>query len=185
MLHIAATFAGFANRERLGYFLVGLMLKYLILLACTPLLIFSLHMAAARVFMRHKCDIPNQVIVIIYSFVGHIRMAAATWMVYLRHVTTPVELFRALIYSLIVYNTLVYSYFHIFNMSETARRIRIIYEIYTSEELRASDIASLYRANDVLSSRPEKLLSMKQIELSGKRYLLDHRLLYNAARVVA
>lgn len=185
MFYIAATFAGFANRKRLGYYTVSPMLKYLIFLACTPLLVFILHIAAARAFMRYKFDLPNQVVVIICSVVGHIPMAVAIWMVYLRYVAAPVELTWAVIYSLIVYNALAYSYFHVFNMSETARRIRILYEIYTSKQLRMSDMAPLYNANDMLNSRLERLLSTRQIKLSHDRYLLDRRFLYYAARVVA
>ncbi len=184
MLHIAAAFAGFANRKRLGYFLVSLMLQYLILLTCTPLLIFILHIAATRVFMRYKFDILNQVIVIICSFVGHIPMAAAIWMVYLRYLTTPVELVWTLIYSLIVYNILAYCYFHIFNMSDTARRVRILYEIYNSKQLKESDIASLYSANNMLDSRLERFLSMKQIKFSDGRYLLNSKFFYYVAKIV-
>lgn len=185
MFYITATFAGFTNRERLGYYTMIPMLKYLILLACTPLLIFILHIVAARAFMRYKFDLPNQVVVLVCSVAGYIPMAVAIWMVYLRHVAASVELIWAVIYSLIVYNALAYSYFHIFNMSETARRIRILYEIYTSKQLKASDIAPLYNANDMLNSRLERLLSMKQIKLSHDRYLLDRRLFYYAARIVA
>ncbi len=185
MFHIATTFAGFANRKRLGYFMVSLMLQYLILLSCTPLLIFILHIAVTRVFMRYKFDIPNQVIVIICSFVGHIPMAAALWMVYLRYLTTPVELFWAIIYSLIVYNILAYCYFHIFNMSDTARRVRILYEIYNSKQLKESDIASLYSANNMLDSRLERFLSMKQIKFSDGRYLLNRKFFYYVAKIVA
>lgn len=164
---------------------MDLLLRCLILLACTPVLIFILHVAAARVFMRYKFDLPNQVVVIICSVAGYIPMAAAIWMVYLSHITEPVELGWAVIYSLIVYNALAYSYFHVFNMSETARRIRILYEIYISKQLKVSDMAPLYNANDMLNSRLERLLLTRQIKLSHDNYLLDHRLLYYAARIVA
>src|SRR3990167_6930334 len=76
-------------------------------------------------------------------------------------------------------------YFHVFNMSETARRIRILYEIYTAKQLKASEIASLYNAHDMLHSRLERLLSMKQVKLSDDKYLLDRRSLYYAARIIA
>jgi hypothetical protein len=185
MFHIAATFAGFANRKRIGYFMVSLMLQYLILLTCTPLLIFILHIAATRVFMRFKFDIPNQVIVIICSFVGHIPIAAALWMVYLRYLTTPVELVWTVIYGFILYNILAYCYFHIFNMSDTARRVRILYEIYNSKQLKESDIASLYSANNMLDSRLERFLSMKQIKFSDGRYLLNRKFFYYVAKIVA
>jgi len=185
VLHIAAAFTGFANREGLGYFMVSVMLQYLMLLTCTPLLIFILHMGAARIFMRYNFDMPNQVIVIICSLVGHMPMAAAIWVVYLRYLTTPVELVWAAVFGLIVYNALAYGYFHIFNMSETARRIRILYEIYTSKKLKASDITSVYSGKDMLTIRLKRLLSLRQIRLSGNRYLPDGRLPYYAAKIVA
>ena len=161
------------------------MVKFLILLACTPLLIFVLQMVATRICVRYRLDISSQIVVIICVVIGHIPMGVVIWVLYLRHLTTFVELLWAGIYSLVVYNAFAYSYFHIFNMSDTARRIRILHEIRISKQLRASDIASLYSANDMLNSRLERLLSMKQIKRCGDRYLLNRRLLYYAARIVA
>src|SRR3989339_2252648 len=164
---------------------MGLMLRYLILLACAPLLILILHMAATRISVQCKFAIPNQFIVIICAAIGHIPMAAAVWMIYLRYLPTTPQLVLAIIYSFIVYNSLAYSYFHIFNMSDTARRVRILYEIYTAKQLKLPQMASLYNAHDMLHSRLERLLSMKQIKHTGDRYLLDHKLLYYAAKAVA
>ncbi|HBR16948.1 MAG: hypothetical protein A3G39_11035 [Deltaproteobacteria bacterium RIFCSPLOWO2_12_FULL_43_16] len=159
-----------------------LQLNYMTLLATTPVLIFILHVAAARIFIR----LPGQAVVIICSLVGFVPMAAAAWAVYFHHTTaTRQELIWAGMYGFIVYAALAYSYFHVFNMSETARRIRILYEIYTAKQLKASEIASLYNAHDMLHSRLERLLSMKQVKLSDDKYLLDRRSLYYAARIIA
>lgn len=113
-------------------------------------------------------------------------MGITAWVMYLHDLTSrPEEFIWSSIYGLIVYTALGYSYFHIFNMSETARRIRILYEIYTSKQLKASDIASLYNANDMLNNRLERLLSIKQIKLVEDRYFLDGKLFYYIARIVA
>jgi hypothetical protein len=159
-----------------------LQLNYVILLATTPVLIFILHLAAARIFMR----LPGQVVVIISSLVGFVPMAVAAWAIYFHHATaTRQELIWAGMYGFVVYAALAYSYFHIFNMSETARRIRILYEIQRSKRLKISEIASLYNADDMLNSRIARLLSMKQIKHSGGRYVLDGSSLYYAAKMIA
>jgi hypothetical protein len=161
-------------------------MKYLVLLASTPLLMFVLQMGAVRISMLFRSKVSSQLTVIICSLIGYIFMGAAIWLVYFRHViATPYEFVWAGIYGLVVYNALAYGYFHIFNMSETSRRIRILYEIYASKQINASEIASLYNTKHMLNERLERLLSTKQIKQSGNRYLLDHRLLYYAARVVA
>ena len=165
---------------------MGPVMKCLVLLACTPLLMFVLQMGAVRVSMLHWPHVSSQLIVIICALIGYVPMGVAIWLMYLRHlVATPHELAWAGIYSLVVYNALAYAYFHIFNMSETSRRVRILYEIYASKQINASDIASLYNTKHMLNARLERLLSTKQIKQSGNGYFLDHKLLYYAARVVA
>lgn len=157
----------------------------LILLACSPLLVLVLQMVATRVAALIRPGMSAQVVALGCAVVGNIPMAVVIWVASLRYlVATPSELVWVGIYSLVVYNALAYSYFHVFNMGETSRRIRILSEIYTSRQLKVSEIASVYSANDILNLRLERLLSMNQIKRSGGRYLLGNRLLYHAARVV-
>lgn len=157
----------------------------LILLACSPLLVLVLQMVATRVAALIRPGMSAQVVALGCAVVGNIPMAVVVWVVSLRHLAaTPSELVWVGIYSLVVYNALAYSYFHVFNMGETSRRIRVLSEIYTSRQLKVSEIASVYSANDMLNLRLERLLSMNQIKRSGDRYLLGNRLLYHAARVV-
>ncbi len=122
---------------------------------------------------------------IISALAGHIPMGAIVWAVYLKELPdVPGELVLTAIYGLFVYEALAYSYFHLFNMSETARRIRILLEIYASGKLTASGIASAYGASDMLDTRIERLLSTRQVRWQGGRLFLDGRLLYHAARVI-
>ena len=162
------------------------MLKFLLLLASTPLLILVLHIISVRIAARLRLEISNQLLVIICLFIGHIPMGIAGWFVYLSKLTAvSYEFMWAMIYGLAVYNTLAYSYFHVFNMSETARRIRILYEIYNAKQLKISDIESLYGVDDMLLNRLERLLSTNQIKLSGDRYSLNSRSLYYTAKIIA
>lgn len=157
----------------------------LILLACSPLLVLVLQMVATRVNALMGRGTSAQAIALGCAIVGNIPMAIAIWVVALRRLTTtPSDPVWTGIYSLVVYNALAYSYFHVFNMGETSRRIRVLSEICASKQLKASEISSIYGASKILDLRLERLLSMSQIKRSGNRYLLDNKLLYYAARVV-
>jgi hypothetical protein len=91
----------------------------------------------------------------------------------------------AVLYALVAYNALGYCYFHTYNMSETGRRVRILYELYRSGGLGAPEIASLYDVEDMLAVRIERLLSMGQVKVQNGRYVLDGLMLYYAARIMA
>jgi hypothetical protein len=144
----------------------------LVLLACSPLLVLVLQMIATRILLVIRPAISAQVVALGCALLGNIPMAVVIWSASFRHLTAPPdELVWMGIYSLIVYNALAYSYFHVFNMGETSRRIRVLSEIYTSRQLKTSEIASVYGANDILNLRLERLLSMKQVKRSGSRYL--------------
>jgi len=159
--------------------------KLFLLLVCSPILVLALQMAFSRLFIRYRPDTSRHVIFAVCVAAGHIPMAAAVWWQVVRHLTlTPSELIWMAVYSLIVYNMLSYCYFHIFNMSETARRIRILNEIDRAQQLRASDIVSLYGVEEMLNARLDRLVKMRQLKQSGGRYVIDQRLLYIAAKVI-
>jgi hypothetical protein len=91
----------------------------------------------------------------------------------------------ALLYSFMVYVVLAYSYFHIFNMSETARRIRILYDVHRAGSLDVEAACWSYDKQSLLRVRIERLVSLRQIEREGACYKLRGRVLLYAARVVA
>lgn len=142
---------------------------YLVILSLTPLLIAALQAVAVRVLRLTGRAVPGQLVVIACAAIGVVPMSAALWKVYLY---TPdiylSEKFLSCLYALIVYLLLAYSYFHLFNMSETARRIRILREIYQRDRVRAEDIAERYSASSMLTNRITRLLETGQIrEVEG------------------
>lgn len=155
------------------------------LLSAAPMLVFFMQLAANGFLKALKIKISNQLVVILCCAAGHAPIAAILWTVYLQKIASASELTLAALYCLIVYNALAYSYFHLFNMSETARRIRILYEIYSTGVLSASQIASSYNPSVMVKNRIERLVAMRQIKQSGNRYFLDQRLIFAVSSAVA
>ena len=66
--------------------------------------------------------------------------------------------------NLIIYSSLGYCYFHFINLGETARRIRIMRELYDSKNgLSLEEILFRYNAKEVVEKRFNRLLGSGQI----------------------
>jgi hypothetical protein len=75
--------------------------------------------------------------------------------------------------NLIIYTSLGYCYFHFVNLGETARRIRILREIYDSESgLTQDEIVKRYNSREIIDRRLERLLDNGQvIRKNGRLYI--------------
>lgn len=158
-------------------------LRMLVILLSSPIVILIVHITLSRLF-RHG-DSP-QVVTVKALLTSYIPMALLIG----RFVTGRAGLienpYLVWIYCFIVYTSIAYTYFHFFNMSETARRVRILYEINRAGSLNYKDIRELYSTPDIVGVRIQRLLQTKQLkEETDGRYSLDGRLLYYAARFVA
>lgn len=173
------------------------MAPFLFILCLTPLLIAAIQMVMVRVVRLLGLGLSNQLVVILCAAAGAVPMGAALWGAYIGGPGLAFsEAAVASLYSLVVYALLAYTYFHLFNMSETARRIRILREIHAAGSLSAEEIAGRYSAEAIFANRIERLLAAGQIrEVGGgrgeggghddRRYVLSGRLLYTAALVLA
>jgi hypothetical protein len=73
--------------------------------------------------------------------------------------------------NLIIYSALGYCYFHFINLGETARRIRILRELYEAGSgLTLGDIIERYSARDIVRARLQRLLSNGQVVYNNGRY---------------
>ena len=87
--------------------------------------------------------------------------------------------------NIIIYGSLGYCYFHFINLGETARRIRLLREIYDSDVgLTTSELLKLYNAKEVLSYRIARLLKNKQIVLQDDRYLTGNPTILWIAKII-
>jgi len=88
------------------------------------------------------------------------------------------------IYLFLVYILFSYVYFHVFNMSETARRIRILTEIYRTGALKKGELAAKYTRQDMISNRLKRLVALEGLRLSKNRYILGNRLFFLLAKAI-
>lgn len=80
-----------------------------------------------------------------------------------------------------VYGALAYSYLHLFNLSETARRLRIL---FTLERRGEATVAELETGYEVLSVRMQRLEALGSAHRTNGRWFLRHRSLAWTAGLV-
>lgn len=159
--------------------------KLLIVLLVSPVLIVVVHGAMARYFVIVGRDVPNQVVCGACILLGYLPVGLLGWYFAVAPVYKAAGAwFVPAVYGVVVYTLLGYIYFHFFNMTETARRIRIMTELHRTGPMKVAQIVRAYDDGDITDVRIERLLSMGQIEESRGRYLLKGRFLYIVALVL-
>jgi len=90
----------------------------------------------------------------------------------------------SVLYLFLVYILAGYVYFHFFNMSETARRVRLLIESSKTGTLKKNDLPRLYPHRDIVSIRIERLTALGELRLSGDRYVLGNKALLLPAKLI-
>ncbi|MFH1359727.1 MAG: hypothetical protein ABIJ41_01660 [Candidatus Omnitrophota bacterium] len=76
-------------------------------------------------------------------------------------------------------------YFHFVNMGETARRIRILRELYeASGGLTLDELLERYNAKGIIEKRIERLVHNDQIIFKEGKYYIKNRLLWLVAKMI-
>lgn len=96
-----------------------------------------------------------------------------------------VERLSLICVNLIIYFCLSYCYFHFINLGETARRIRLLRELYDSGQgLNKEEILSRYNAEEVIDLRMRRLLNNRQIILRAGRYYVGSPVMLLISRAI-
>ena len=78
------------------------------------------------------------------------------------------QFFDQFISNILIFTSFAVIYFHILNMGETARRVRIARELFLAGgSLAFDDLEKKYGSREIISRRIERLVSKKQIYISG------------------
>ena len=94
--------------------------------------------------------------------------------------------FSTIVVDFFIYLPLGYCYFHFINLGETARRIRILREIYDSENgLSMKEILERYSAVNVVEMRLQRLLGNGQIVDNENRYYIGKPTMLLITKVLA
>jgi hypothetical protein len=91
-----------------------------------------------------------------------------------------------LLMNLLTYSALGYCYFHFINLGETARRVRILREIYDSASgLRMEELLERYNARMIVQLRMERLLRNGQVVAEKGHYVIHRRAMVRIARLIS
>lgn len=151
----------------------------LTLLASPALMVFA-HMILVRGLRRRPPQAVALYAIAVASAPTALTLYLTAWLNIL-----PGEHAWFLIYCTVVYLGFGMFYFHFFNTSETARRIKLLYEIYREGSLSEQRITELYSTQDVVRLRLLRLVETDQLGFEGGHYFMKGRLLYAAAKAVA
>jgi hypothetical protein len=89
------------------------------------------------------------------------------------------------IVNFLTYSALGYCYFHFVNLCETARRIRIVTELFYSKSgLLEQEILEAYNANEIIGRRISRLLGHGQVIEENGRYRIGNPLFLLMAKGV-
>ena len=96
-----------------------------------------------------------------------------------------IDIVFGLVVNIITYSLLGYCYFHFINLGETARRIRILRELYECKEgLSTKEIFERYNAKEILENRMNRLVNKNQIFLKNGRYYIGNRTMLLIANII-
>lgn len=151
------------------------------ILALTPAWITVVHAAVARCGISRSS---NQAAALFACAAAALPVAGALWAAHLGFLSGG-ELLVGVSYAVLVYGLLAYSYFHVFNMGETARRVRMLVELTEHGAIRTEDLRSFYNTEIMLERRIERLISLGQLKADGERLILSSKRLYFAASVMS
>ncbi len=99
--------------------------------------------------------------------------------------TAPMDVLGYVLLHLITYAGLGYCYMHFINLGETARRIRLMRELYDAANgLSREQVLERYNAGVILENRLGRLLNNRQIRLEEGRYYLQGRFMIFAAQCI-
>jgi len=95
------------------------------------------------------------------------------------------EILSLSIVNCIIYFSMGYCYFNYINLGETARRIRILREIYDSKEgLSMEEILKRYNAKEIIERRIKRLLKNRQIIYKDGKYYIGKPIMLVIAKII-
>ena len=118
-------------------------------------------------------------------FMGVVGVLAIETLFFFTTRPEPQTLIGQIALNTITYGALGYCYFHFINLGETARRIRIIREIWESGNgLSMDELKVRYNASDVIRVRLQRMIHNRQIILRGERYYIGKPILLYLAKLI-
>jgi hypothetical protein len=110
----------------------------------------------------------SQLFLIKFALVMNIPLIIGVCLIGLYEARFILHILYMSLFAVIVFNGFLYAYFHFFNMSETARRIRMLILIFEKEINTVDKVHENYSADQMVSARLDRLLQMQEISIDNK-----------------
>jgi FkbM family methyltransferase len=148
----------------------------LILLLFSPALILIMHVISSRTARYFKWQVSAQKLALVCIVLGNIPMGLLEWSLVLRYLDLAGQIWGAA-YCILTYNAIGHIYFHLFNMTETSIRVRLIREIAVQEQT-IDEVIDRYNPSNSVGVRLQRLQDIGVVKKTGDRYFLQTRWLY-------
>jgi hypothetical protein len=159
--------------------------NFFIIIISSIFIPFLIHIILVRLCGLFKNPFARQKGIAVSSLLGLVPLEALflLWAVNVE-TKTAYQLLWSGLYLFSVYISFSYIYFHIFNLSETGRRIRILAEIYKKGFLKKDDLVKKYTCQDMMSNRLKRLIALGGLRFVKERYVVGNKIFLLTARII-
>lgn len=155
--------------------------RYAWSLALTPVCLPLLHGALVRAARAAGMAVPAQAMTMLAIAAGGPVLVGLLWASCLPAVAPGDRPYFAL-HAALSYGGFGYAYFHLYNLTETGRRIRILSEFSAAGPMSMEELERRYAPRDMLQVRLKRLIDLGELRLVDGRYHLGRRVLWACAR---
>ena len=150
--------------------------------------LFAAHVLLSRYGGRLSLRLAPQILLLRLVLTFNLAVLAGTWLIARYEARDAAQTMYMLAFGFLVFNGIAYAYFHFFNMSETARRIRMLLQIRGAGPagLRVQELERQYSQKDMIEARLDRLVHMHQLSLAPDGcYRVARNTLLCAGRIMA
>ena len=146
------------------------------------ILLMGFHIVACRLVSKRGGFKSPQMFLIKFVLFMNVPLFLGTILIARIELRSIIDLMSMLLFGTLIFNLMSYVYFHIFNMSETARRIKILLHLYKNGSSHIDELRYDYNPKDMVNSRLERLIEMDEIKLDdyGRYHISGQRFIYVA-----
>ncbi|MCP4701852.1 MAG: hypothetical protein GY862_34075 [Gammaproteobacteria bacterium] len=141
------------------------------------------HLAYTRIYAKRSGSSPQGALFKII-LLGNVPLVAGAILIGSNEGRPLTELLGMFFYCIIVYNCFLYAYFHFFNMSETARRIKMVLYLRDHNGLEKHKLLAMYSPEDMVQVRLRRIVKMGwAAETDDGKYVVKNKFAAISARL--
>lgn len=155
-------------------------LRTLLIICCSPILIYGLHVGLQRGAQWLRWKLPAQIGAFMAIFCAFIPIAYVLWRNAAdRPAVYAEDAFCVLIYFVLVYLMIGYLYISFLNLSDTSLHIHILMEIALAGQLALSSLEQEYNKDTMVDAKIHRLISLGLLrDEKGQLYSANKGYLY-------